>query len=279
MDTDKRMIIGGDLSRALRGDYHLGFAATLKNAWQLSLQYMPQLLLGGIVLILMSSIVISLILGDQLRAFLSIVEAVQNGAELTADKQQQASMTLMQMQLVYQIVSAPLWGGIFLMGIHQSIGLKTRVRDIFAGFSRLLPLITVAVVGFLISQLGQYVLALVSPVLSILFQSYCTLIFILAMPLCMERQLSPLRSLYASTLIVNKKITVFAALYALIGILLVLTPITYGLVGIIAFPLLVTTTGVIYREAVGVEVRLRGDDNDRGNGNTNVTDNNDSWSA
>ena len=109
-------------------------------------------------------------------------------------------------------IAAPLFGGIILMGIRHSIDIPTKGLHIFKGFEVVTSLIAAGVITTLISQLFVWLAASISPLLGYIVTLYTSAIFCLAIPLVVERRISPLNAIYYSIRITHYHLPFFIAL-------------------------------------------------------------------
>lgn len=88
--------------------------------------------------------------------------------------------------------------------------------------------------------------------LFVLIAIYLQLSFTLATPLILERQLSVSRAIFASVLILNKKMLPLIAIYAIFTVIVIISalPLLLGL--IFTIPMSFNVIGVIYNRLIGV---------------------------
>ena len=118
-------------------------------------------------------------------------------------------------------------------------------------------LIAAGVITTLISQLFVWLAASISPLLGYIVTLYTSAIFCLAIPLVVERRISPLNAIYYSIRITHYHLPFFIALTFAFYMVFIMGLITYGLLLFVLIPYLVNLLGLIYRQVIGVNVRLQ----------------------
>ncbi|MCK7458575.1 hypothetical protein [Idiomarina aminovorans] len=241
---DNKVIIGGSLTEALKGNYQLSIRQVLEQSFNLTKSNLVSLL-GGFLLLLSINVVMVLVLMNVFS-----IERIENSMEI------QFFSSMLQ-----AVISAPLLGGLMLMGIKHSIGINTRTADVFNGFNSMVPLITVAVISTLLSVIASTVFSLLHPNLGILVSLYITVILTFAMPLVVERGTGPLNALFYSIKITHFKLPKFILLFLIIAGLLLVAIIPLGLGLIWMLPMIYNLIGVVYRDIIGVTVIEKPKDN------------------
>lgn len=246
--------VGGNLQKALNGEFSVKPFEIIKEAWQLNKSTFSTLL--GAILTAFAILIIVTMAG--------IIFFI--GAEnATLENPRMQTLSVLVQVLVYP----PMLGALYLMGIRNSVGKKNKVRDVFSLFTRPVTFIAVAVAIFLLQQLSIYLLSSVSLLAMAVVNIAINMFFALALPLVAEYRLSTTKALQTSFITVSKDFFNFLALYA---ILVPLSILTLGL----ALPLTFNAVGILYREVFGVEV----EQNNGNNSNTTDEENSsDTWTA
>ncbi|AAV82148.1 MAG: hypothetical protein HLX52_07740 [Idiomarinaceae bacterium] len=234
---DNKVIIGGSLVESLKGNYQLSLRQIFEQAFNITKSNLTPLI-GGFLVLLAT-------------AFL-MVQALMNVFSV------EEIMGSIKIQYISNILGsvliAPLLGGLILMGIKHSVGIKTKVGDVFNGFNVMMPLIAVALVSTTLKLVAGQLLGLIHPNFMIIAQLYVTAILVLAMPLVIERGVGPLNALYYSIKIIHFKLPKFILLFLVMFGLLLLAFIPLGLGLIWVLPMICNLIGVVYREVIGVTV-------------------------
>ncbi len=111
----------------------------------------------------------------------------------------------------YEVISAPIYAGVSLMGMTHAAGLKTRTDQILKGLQFTVPVILATLLALVLQGVGGMLLPLISIYFSIAFGN--------SMLLICEKRIPPLRSLWLSLRAANKKLLPLVGIY---GVLLVL---------------------------------------------------------
>lgn len=241
---DKKVIIGGSLVESLKGNYQLSLRQVLEQSFNVTKSNLAPLL-GGFLILLSINVLMVLVLMNVFS-----IESIESSMEI------QFLSSILQ-----AVISAPLLGGLMLMGIKHSVGISTRTVDVFNGFNSMVPLITVAVISTLLSVIASVLFGLLHPNFGILSSLYITVILTLAMPLVVERGTGPLNALYYSIKIIHFKLPKFILLFLIILGLLLLAVIPFGLGLIWMLPMIYNLIGVVYRDIIGVTVTETPKDN------------------
>ena len=134
--------------------------------------------------------------------------------------------------------------GLNMVGIRRAADQPVSFNEIFSHFGRTLPLLITAVVMMALVYLGM-ILLLIPGI-------YLSIAYILAIPLVVERGLSPWQALEASRKAISQHWFKVFGLFLLLGIITMLSAIPLGIGLIWTIPLMVVAMGVLYRTIFGV---------------------------
>ena len=112
--------VGGSIEKALKGDYQIDVANTLKEAWEITQKSRASINLG-----LFFSLFIGMVVSFIASSFLGGIEAVL--------KDPQAFMLI---NIIVTLVIWPFLAGVEMMGVFNAIGLKTDFKLTFAFLKR-----------------------------------------------------------------------------------------------------------------------------------------------
>lgn len=243
------MIIGGNLTDALQGRYQLNLSEIFKHTFTATKSHWAPIFLGflaflGILLIL------------TLVAFNILPEAWVNQVVPTESEPQISQQALFTLSLIGSAVGAPFWGGLILMGIRHSVDIPTKASDVFDGFSRAGALIVTLLTTSVITQLALLLTGQIHWVISVLAQVYFSVIFAFALPLVIERGITPLNAIYYSVRIVHYKLPLYIVLLFVVTGLVIISSFAFFLPLILVVPLIFNLVGVVYKEVVGVTIKL-----------------------
>ncbi|MGM0482063.1 MAG: hypothetical protein ACQEQZ_09040 [Pseudomonadota bacterium] len=254
-DNQQTTIIGGNLNDALNGHYQLSLGDVFKQTFDLTRKHWVPLFLGFIafmgILLILSFIALSILPASWVEQF--------------ADPQQTISpQALIFLSVLGSAVGAPFWGGLLLMGIRHSVDIPSKATDIFNGFSKAGPLIATLVATSLLTQVSILLLTELHWLFGVLVQIYLTVAFAFALPLVIERDISPLNAIFYSLRIVNYKLPSYVILLFAISGLLIISALLFFVPLVYVVPLIFNLCGVVYKDVVGVSIRL---DKNQANGN------------
>ncbi|GAB3018148.1 hypothetical protein GCM10027098_11340 [Bowmanella dokdonensis] len=226
------MVLGGSLEHALAGEYKIDLRALLKEGWALS--NTNRWVMVQAVLLLVSLTIVGVL------AYLKLAEI--KGIEPT-DPQ-----FLMLAELGWIILSAPLFTGLIMMGINNSVGGICKPEQLFHFLPRTLVLALTALMSGLLVELGM--------MLFILPGLYLMVATSFSLPLVVEKGLTPAKAIFVSIRVINHKWREFLLLYCLFGCLFFLSIITFGLALFWVAPFYYAVKGLLYRDIFGITVRV-----------------------
>lgn len=220
------------IEQALSRGYDFTIGGLLSEAWQLT-KGTKGIIIGGFVVFYLAIFVASFIIGGVLGIFSMFSENL---------------VLIIISQLLTTIfasaVSYPFIAGLNMIGIRRAAGQPFSFNEIFSHFGRTLPLLGVAVLMMLLIYLGM-ILLLIPGI-------YLAVAYMLAIPLVVERGLSPWQAMEASRKAITQHWFKVFGLFLLLGLIVSISaiPLLIGLVWTI--PLFVVAMGVLYRTIFGV---------------------------
>ncbi|SHM57206.1 hypothetical protein [Phytopseudomonas punonensis] len=220
------------IEQALSRGYDFTISGLLSEAWQLT-KGTKGIIIGGFVVFYLAIFVASFIIGGVLGIFSMFSENL---------------VLIIISQLLTTIfasaVSYPFIAGLNMIGIRRAAGQPFSFNEIFSHFGRTLPLLGVAVLMMLLIYLGM-ILLLIPGI-------YLAVAYMLAIPLVVERGLSPWQAMEASRKAITQHWFKVFGLFLLLGLIVSISaiPLLIGLVWTI--PLFVVAMGVLYRTIFGV---------------------------
>lgn len=138
----------------------------------------------------------------------------------------------------------PFMAGINMLGIRRAADQPLSFNEIFSHFGRTVPLMITAIVMMLLIYLGM--LLLVIPGI------YLAVAYMLAIPLVVERGLSPWQALETSRKALSQHWFKAFGLFLLLGLITLVSIIPLGIGLVWSIPLFVIAMGVLYRTIFGV---------------------------
>ncbi len=149
------------------------------------------------------------------------------------------------LQLVIMAVMYPYAAGVMMLGIDRSVDLPVSYKSVFGYFPYTLPLLAVAVLMSVLITIGF--LLLLAPGI------YLSLAYIFAVPLVVEKNLGIWEAMETSRRKVTRHWFKLFFLFLIMGIILFISALPFGLGLIWTYPMTVAMVGVLYRDIFGVE--------------------------
>lgn len=146
--------------------------------------------------------------------------------------------------LLASALAYPFMAGINMVGIRRAADQPLSFNEIFSHFGRTVPLIITAVVMMLLIYLG--IILLLIPGI------YLSVAYLLAVPLVVERGLSPWQALEASRKAITQHWFKVFGLFLVLGLIVMVSAIPLGIGLVWSIPLMVVAMGVLYRTIFGV---------------------------
>lgn len=142
------------------------------------------------------------------------------------------------------VLAYPFLAGINMIGIRQAAGQPLQFNEIFNHFDRTVPVVITVLLMTLLSIIG-YALFVIPGI-------YLSIAYLLAIPLVVERGLSPWQAMEASRKAISQHWFKVFGLFLLLGILLSLSAIPLGIGLVWTLPMMIVAIGVLYRTIFGV---------------------------
>lgn len=236
--NEKHFILGGDIKKSLTEGYRFDLKSLFRDAFVITKKnYLPLAIASflTIALLALAYVYIFNSLGDD-----------------------NATLQIILNYAVTLLLAPPLLTALQMMGIHHSIGLKTKANDLFNYFNIILKLSLATMIVSLISNTVSLVLTQVlgdiGLQLSFIALLYLNMVFCLVNPLVAEKKFTPLMAVRFSFKIVHKNILQFTFIYFLLMLLFVVALIPSGLGLFFFVPFYFNFMGIIYRQVCGVGV-------------------------
>lgn len=220
------------IEQALSRGYDFAIGELLGEAWQ-RVKGTKGIIIGGFLVFYAVMFVVSFVLGGMLGIFGALSEspaAVMVGELLIG--------------VLASALAYPFMAGINMIGIRRAADQPISFNEIFSHFGRTLPLMITAVVMMLLIYLGMFLL--------IIPGLYLAIAYMLAIPLVVERGLSPWQALEASRKAISQHWFKTFGLFLLLGLITMVSVIPLGIGLIWSIPLFVIAMGVLYRTIFGV---------------------------
>ncbi len=220
------------IEQALARGYDFGIGALIGEAWA-KVKGTKGIIIGGFLVFYVVLLAATFILGGIVGVFGALSD------NLVAVVVGEVLVSLLASALAY-----PFMAGINMVGIRRAADQPISFNEIFSHFGRTVPLIITAVVMMLLIYLGMLLLLLPG--------IYLAVAYLLAIPLVVERGLSPWQALEASRKAISQHWFKVFGLFLLLGVIVILSAIPLGIGLVWSIPLMVVAMGVLYRTIFGV---------------------------
>ncbi|MBU3058036.1 hypothetical protein [Pseudomonas indica] len=221
------------VEEALRRGYDFSIGDLLSEAWQRT-KGTKGIILGGFIIFYVVMFVAMTVVG-----FVFGLVGMMNPDSLGAMIVGQLVVTIIATAATY-----PFLAGINMVGIRRAADQPVTFNEIFSHFGRTVPLIVAGLLMLLLIYVGMFLL--------IIPGIYLSVAYMLALPLVVERGLSPWQALEASRKAISQHWFKCFGLFLLLGLILSLSAIPLGIGLIWTIPLFVVSIGVLYRTIFGV---------------------------
>jgi len=234
----------GSIDKALSGRYDFTIGGVLSEAWTL-VNGSKLTIVGGMVCMYIAVFVVTLLLGMLLGAVVPMV-ADPGNPEGSRTMVMAVSMGIqLLIQLVTMAITYPFMAGLFMIGIRRSVNLPTSFSMIFDYFNRVISLLVLNILYFIFVIIGFLLLVLPG--------IYLAVAYLLAMPIMIEKNMSPWQALETSRKTISKKWFKFFGLFLLLWLIVMVSAIPLGIGLIWTVPLSFMAVGVLYRDIFGIE--------------------------
>ncbi len=227
-DEEKRR---DSLERSRAGEYHLQIGEVLAEAWQKVSGNKMTVFLSCLLYL---AIALGVSLGAGLIQGILIILGGENGKVIGAILAQVLQIT----------VTLPAGVGLFMLGVRLAVDAPAGADTILNYYKQIRPLV--------LTTLLMYAMVLLGFLLFIIPGIYLSVAYLLALPLVVDKRLSPWQALETSRkAITHRWFTVFG-LFMLLGLLYLAgcIPLLIGLIWVI--PLGLIAMGILYRNIFGV---------------------------
>lgn len=156
-------------------------------------------------------------------------------------------MGVLLSQVAILAIVMPMAAGLWMIGIKRAAKQPVDFTEIFKHYDRTLPVLGVMVL--------QYILVLIGFLLLIIPGIYLSIAYTMALPLVIEKKLSPWQALETSRKAIHHHWFRFLGLGIVMGVIyLVSALLTLGIALIWVLPFLMLCVGVCYRNLFGFDV-------------------------
>ena len=221
------------IAEALNRGYDFRIGDVIGESWRL-VKGTKGIIFGGLVIFYVVMFVATSVLGALFGAIGLLSEA-----SLSAILVGQFVISVLASALTY-----PFLAGVNMVGIRRAANQPVSFNEVFSGLGLFVPLLITAVVMTVLVYIGSLLLLLPG--------IYLGVAYMLAMPLVIERGLSPWQALETSRKAISQHWFKVFGLFLLLGIIMGLSMIPVGIGLIWTIPLFIISMGVLYRTIFGV---------------------------
>ncbi|MGQ4275923.1 hypothetical protein ACQ5ES_02555 [Pseudidiomarina sp. E22-M8] len=240
-DSQSQATTQDNFAAALRGEVPLSVGDVIQRSWDITLRALPIMLLGMVILMLANWAISSV-----------------SAQFFPVDETDIDYLNISAQSVLSALLIAPFTAIMALMGLQNARDSKPTAATIGEALRYAPKMTAVAAVLMTAMIIPGVLLYLIFGssgtffALFVVIAIYLQLSFTLATPLILERQLSVSRAIFASVLILNKKMLPLIAIYAIFTIIVIISalPLLLGL--IFTIPMSFNVIGVIYNRLIGV---------------------------
>ncbi|MFG0722464.1 hypothetical protein ACF8PU_12455 [Pseudomonas sp. GLN_6] len=220
------------IEEALSRGYDFTIGDLLSEAWQ-RVKGTKGIIIGGFVVFYTVLLVASFLIGG----FFGILGVVSDSPMLSV-------VVEMVVGIFASALAYPFMAGINMIGIRRAADQPISFNDIFSHFGRTVPLVITAIISMLLIYLGM--------ILLIIPGLYLAIAYMLAIPLVVERGLSPWQALETSRKAITQHWFKVFGLFLLLGLITGISAIPLGIGLVWTIPLFTVAIGILYRTIFGV---------------------------
>jgi uncharacterized membrane protein len=227
---------GGSIESGLAGNYEISIGAILSEAWSKT---------KGAKSTVWLALLFYMIVLIPLMMAVNFILAKFGISAAPGNPMPKAFASGLPSQLIQMVVSLPLTAGYMMIGIKLAVRAPVEATELFAYFPKVFALVGTAVL--------MYVLIIIGFCLLVLPGIYLAVAYGLAMPLVVEKNLSPWEALETSRKAITHHWFGVFGLYIVFVLIAVLATIPLGIGLIWVMPMMLIAMGIVYRTIFGYE--------------------------
>ena len=229
----------GSLESGLAGNYQLEPTKIVKEAWKLAKGFK-----GVYWLALIIYMVIGAIVGAISGIFITPIEQQLLEPETITPLQIVGQVAF---QVLSTFVTLPLTAGLFMISLKHSVGSPVRAEQVVKYYDKIVPLF--------LTTLLMYLLIFVGLLLLVLPGIYLMVAFSLAIPLVVEKDMSPWEALQTSRKAITHRWFSFTGLLLLLFLVMIAGVLALFIGLVWALPVVGLAYAIVYRNIFGVEAK------------------------
>lgn len=230
----------GSIEKAINGDYTFSIRATLSEAWDKTsgAKWPIHLAFLYYFLVMLAIVIVGVIASVALTT-----------APAIGDPSDSFAMNLL-VQIGINLIALPMMAGIIMMGIQRSVNAPINANSVFMYFSKMFNLFLTLIIMYIMITIGF--------ILLILPGIYLAVAYYMALPLVVEKGMSPWQALETSRKAVSRRWFRIFGFFIVVSIIMAISIIPLGIGLIWSLPLFIIAYGIIYRNMFGVEASTIG---------------------
>lgn len=221
------------IAEALSRGYDFTISDVIGEAWQ-RVKGTKGIIIGGFLIFYIAMLLATFVLGFVL-GMVGLLNESSPGSMMVGQ---------LVISLLGSAVTYPFLAGINMIGIRRAADQPVSFNEMFSHFGRFVPL--------LLTGLLMTALIYVGLLLLILPGIYLSVAYMLAIPLAVERGLSPWEALETSRKAISQHWFKSFGLFLVLGLIMGVSALALGIGLIWTLPLFVIAIGVLYRIIFGV---------------------------
>ncbi len=225
----------GSVEKAIRGEYEFSIGATVKEAWERT---------RGVKGTFFLAIIVYAIAAGAIAVIFRLLGMDPATLGPHAPPGRIIGYSVIR-ELVSLVVLLPLGMGLFMMGLRRSMDAPVPLKRLFGYFGQLPKM--------LVTMLLMYILIFIGFLLLVLPGIYLSVAYYQAIPLAVEKGLSPWAAMETARKAVTRRWFAVFGFYLVLGLINVLAVIPLGIGLIWSLPLTMIAMGVLYRNMYGCE--------------------------
>lgn len=223
----------GSIEKGISGDYEFRFGDVLSEAWEKTSGAKGTFILA-ILLYLVLFIAISI-----------PIELIQMGLAKSGAEPSLIITVSIVGQLIINLIILPIMTGVFILGVRRSVNAPIEATSIFKYYKKTISLF--------LTMLLMYLMILLGFMLLIIPGIYLMIAYFMAMPLVVEKNLSPWQALEVSRKTITHRWFGVFIFGIVISFILMISMIPLGIGLIWTAPMMMIAYGIMYRNMFGVE--------------------------
>ncbi|SHO56190.1 hypothetical protein [Vibrio quintilis] len=257
---EKEFNLGGNIERALKGDYSLKIGEIFREALTCTVKHFWSFTPSIFILLSVQLIVFYIVLKLQIPDLSSILTGVETPEKLDP----RLFQAIFVATFTFEVVSAPVYAGTCLMAMSHAAGLRTHTGHIAKGLQYTVSVILTTLISLILQGIAGSLFWILSAYLSVAFSH--------AILLICEKRLSIFQALSVSVRATNKKILPLCAIYFVLTLFMTASFLFYGISLIFVMPFFLHVKGILYRNMFGIKLTIVTNSQDNNDNNHKVFD-------